>query len=369
MRVVVLGAGLLGVASAYYLQQLGHEVIVVDRHATPAAKARGRVDAGRSAAAARLLRQSAARRAGSAKWARLYAAGLRRRLARLLDRAIGAPRNPTRSSTSCAWAPTAARACARCATRPACPRARAAPGLLSFYTDAVAFDARTARASHWYELGCEERLLSADEALHIEPALQAVRGELAGATYRARRSGARPGAVRRQPRVPVPRGRRALPDEAHGGLAEGARRAASTTSNCSTPHGQPRRPARPGLRAGARHRQRDRMRKSWRSTMPLRFVREYIVTMPIKDRGPRAARRAARPAGQAAHHAHRDARRRPPAGHRHRARQPRRAGRARFGPLRRHPAPHRDAAARRGRHGACHRSKPPCTRSAATACR
>ncbi|MES1264499.1 MAG: FAD-dependent oxidoreductase, partial [Variovorax sp.] len=41
MRVVVLGAGLLGGTSAYYLQQLGHEVIVVDRHATPAAKARG----------------------------------------------------------------------------------------------------------------------------------------------------------------------------------------------------------------------------------------------------------------------------------------------------------------------------------------
>ena len=41
MRVLVLGAGLLGVTSAYYLQQLGHEVTVVDRHATPAAKARG----------------------------------------------------------------------------------------------------------------------------------------------------------------------------------------------------------------------------------------------------------------------------------------------------------------------------------------
>ena len=31
MRVLVLGAGLLGVTSAYYLQQLGHEVTVVDR--------------------------------------------------------------------------------------------------------------------------------------------------------------------------------------------------------------------------------------------------------------------------------------------------------------------------------------------------
>ena len=38
MRVLVLGAGLLGVTSAYYLQQLGHEVTVIDRQATPAAE-------------------------------------------------------------------------------------------------------------------------------------------------------------------------------------------------------------------------------------------------------------------------------------------------------------------------------------------
>src|ERR1043165_4526573 len=38
MRVIVLGAGLLGVTSAYYLQHLGHEVTVIDRQATPAAE-------------------------------------------------------------------------------------------------------------------------------------------------------------------------------------------------------------------------------------------------------------------------------------------------------------------------------------------
>src|ERR1043165_4989579 len=38
MRVIVLGAGLLGVTSAYYLQHLGHDVTVVDRQATPAAE-------------------------------------------------------------------------------------------------------------------------------------------------------------------------------------------------------------------------------------------------------------------------------------------------------------------------------------------
>ena len=38
MRVIVLGAGLLGVTSAYFLSQLGHEVTVIDRQATPGAE-------------------------------------------------------------------------------------------------------------------------------------------------------------------------------------------------------------------------------------------------------------------------------------------------------------------------------------------
>ena len=36
MRVLVLGAGLAGVASAWYLGQDGHEVVVVDRQPAPA---------------------------------------------------------------------------------------------------------------------------------------------------------------------------------------------------------------------------------------------------------------------------------------------------------------------------------------------
>jgi glycine/D-amino acid oxidase-like deaminating enzyme len=35
MHVVILGAGLLGVTSAYFLRQLGHDVTVLDRPATP----------------------------------------------------------------------------------------------------------------------------------------------------------------------------------------------------------------------------------------------------------------------------------------------------------------------------------------------
>ena len=38
MHVIVLGSGLLGVSSAYYLSQLGHQVTVVDRQASAAAE-------------------------------------------------------------------------------------------------------------------------------------------------------------------------------------------------------------------------------------------------------------------------------------------------------------------------------------------
>ncbi|MGU7844094.1 FAD-dependent oxidoreductase, partial [Burkholderia sp. AW33-5] len=36
MRVVILGSGVMGVASAYYLARAGHEVTVIDREAGPA---------------------------------------------------------------------------------------------------------------------------------------------------------------------------------------------------------------------------------------------------------------------------------------------------------------------------------------------
>src|SRR5258706_2048121 len=38
MKVIVLGAGLLGVTSAYFLRQHGNDVTVIDRQATPAAE-------------------------------------------------------------------------------------------------------------------------------------------------------------------------------------------------------------------------------------------------------------------------------------------------------------------------------------------
>jgi D-amino-acid dehydrogenase len=38
MRVVILGSGVVGVTSAWYLSQAGHEVTVIDRESGPALK-------------------------------------------------------------------------------------------------------------------------------------------------------------------------------------------------------------------------------------------------------------------------------------------------------------------------------------------
>ncbi|MBT2321620.1 FAD-dependent oxidoreductase [Variovorax paradoxus] len=291
MRVVVLGAGLLGVTSAYYLQQLGHQVTAVDRHATPAAKARGRVDADITTAAAQLLRQSTARRAARAKWVGLYVK-LRRHLAKLLDRAIGeAPGSmPIEHLVRLgAYSRDIVRALR---DEAGVPPGQRNPGLLSVYTDAEAFNARLAHASHWHGLGCEERLISAEEALHIEPALQGLRGKLAGATYLPDEPAARDPAQFAASMVFLCRaaGVRFLTKHTVISLKERAGRIDHV--ELLDADGEPvvMRGQAYVLALGissAIHAEKLKI------PMPLRFLREYIVTIPLKDgtRAPRVALR------------------------------------------------------------------------------
>jgi D-amino-acid dehydrogenase len=286
MRVVVLGAGLLGVTSAYYLQQLGHEVTVIDRHHTPAAKARGLVVSDIRAQAPLRPPRSAARNL----WARVYK-NLCRPLGKLLDRAIGAPRksDPLEHLVRlAAYSRKSVRALSDEAGMP--PGSRTA-GLLTLFTDEVAFAHRAAHAPHWHELGCEERLLSTDEAVRLEPALQAIRDEIAGATY-ALEDPARDPAQFAASLVFLCRaaGVRFLTRHTVVALKEHNGRVAQV--DLLDADGQPQ-----SLRAQAYvlalgvssviH------AESLDIAMPLRFVREYVVTVPIRDaaRAPRVALR------------------------------------------------------------------------------
>jgi D-amino-acid dehydrogenase len=193
MNVIVLGAGLLGVTSAYYLRQLGHDVTVVDRQATPAAETRfangGQISVSHAepwanpGAPLKLL-----------KW-------LGREDAPLLFRLRADARQWL-------WGLQFLRECTPARTRHNIEQivrlgsySRAAlqalraerglqydqrtQGILHFYTSQKEFDAAEAPAAQMRALGCERRVISADEAVALEPALRHIRPQLAGATYTA----------------------------------------------------------------------------------------------------------------------------------------------------------------------------------------
>lgn len=176
MRVIVLGGGLLGVASAYYLQQLGHEVTVIDRHGTPAAKVRGLVDTPSPADALPARRPTAPWRSAFERvrnrvhgWAGYLTGAAQRPIERIEHlvrlgaysresvRALGRETGVTQSSRGAGW--------------------------MSIYTDSEAFERFTRSVPRLHALGCVLHLLSADEALRLEPSLEPLRGRLVGAAF------------------------------------------------------------------------------------------------------------------------------------------------------------------------------------------
>jgi D-amino-acid dehydrogenase len=193
MHVIVLGAGLLGVSSAWYLRQQGVEVTVIDRQAHAAAETSfangGQVSVSHAepwanpGAPLKVL-----------KW-------LAREDAPLLFRVRADLRQWL-------WGLQFLRECSPARTRHNIEQivrlgsySRSAlqalrgelgltydqrqQGILHFYTNEAEFDAAEAPAAQMRALGCDRRVFSADEAVAIEPALRHIRPQLAGATYTA----------------------------------------------------------------------------------------------------------------------------------------------------------------------------------------
>ena len=193
MRVIVLGAGLLGVTSAYFLRQQGYDVTVIDRQATPGAETSfangGQVSVSHAepwanpGAPLKLL-----------KW-------LGREDAPLLFRLRADMRQWL-------WGLQFLRECTPARTRHNIQHIvrlgtysrdtlqalrrdlgleydQRTQGILHFYTSQKEFDAAEAPAQQMRDLGCERHVISADEAVRLEPALRHIRPQLAGATYTA----------------------------------------------------------------------------------------------------------------------------------------------------------------------------------------
>ncbi|MDM0033125.1 D-amino acid dehydrogenase [Variovorax sp. J22P271] len=193
MRVIVLGAGLLGVTSAYYLQQLGHEVTVIDRQATPAAETSfangGQISVSHAepwanpGAPLKVLQWLGKEdapllfrvRADMRQWLwglqflrECTPARTRHNIEQIVR--LGTYSRDTlqqlRRDTGLAYD-------------------QRTQGILHFYTTQKEFDAALAPAEQMRALGCDRRVISADEAVKLEPALAHIRPQLAGATYTA----------------------------------------------------------------------------------------------------------------------------------------------------------------------------------------
>ena len=193
MKVIVLGAGLLGVTSAYFLRRQGHDVTVVDRQASPAAETSfangGQISVSHAepwANPGALLKVL--------KW-------LGKEDAPLLFRIRADMRQWL-------WGLQFLRECTPARTRHNIEQIvrlgtysrdtlqqlrrdigiaydERTQGILHFYTSQKEFDEAERPAAQMRVLGCDRRVISADEAVKLEPALRHIRPQLAGATYTA----------------------------------------------------------------------------------------------------------------------------------------------------------------------------------------
>jgi D-amino-acid dehydrogenase len=193
MKVIVLGAGLLGVTSAYFLREQGHDVVVVDRQASPAAET--------SFANGGQISVSHAEPWANPSAPLKVLQWLGKEDAPLLFRLRADMRQWM-------WGLQFLRECTPARTkynieqivrlgtysRDTLGELRRAIGLqydertqgiLHFYTNQKEFDSAEAPAAQMRELGCDRRVISADEAVKLEPALAHIRPRLAGATYTA----------------------------------------------------------------------------------------------------------------------------------------------------------------------------------------
>ncbi|HEX8989370.1 MAG TPA: D-amino acid dehydrogenase [Rhodocyclaceae bacterium] len=191
MRVTVLGAGLIGVSSAWYLAEAGHEVTVVDRQADAALETSfangGQISTSHAEPWANpsapwqalkwLAREDAPLlwrlRADAAQWswglrflAQCTPGRTRRNIVAILRLALDSRDRlgALRSELGLDYDQL---------TR----------GILHFYTDRGVFERALPQAALMREFGCERVPKTADECLRIEPALAASSVPIVGGTY------------------------------------------------------------------------------------------------------------------------------------------------------------------------------------------
>jgi D-amino-acid dehydrogenase len=191
MKVIVMGAGVIGVASAWYLAKAGHEVVVLERNAGAARETSfgngGQISVSHAepwanpAAPLKMLRWLGREdapllfrlRADPAQWSW----GLK------FLRECTAKRS-THNMVQLLNLGTYSRASLQALrTETGIEYDHLTRGILHFYTSQKEFDAAIEPARIMRELGCERRVIGPDEVVRLEPALANIAPRLAGATY------------------------------------------------------------------------------------------------------------------------------------------------------------------------------------------
>jgi D-amino-acid dehydrogenase len=194
MDITVLGAGVVGLTTAYYLNRAGHRVSVVDRHADVASE----TSYGNGG---QLSYSYVAPLAGPGVLSKLPGW--------LSDRASPVRFTPSADLEQWRWCIEFALACTRkrsdISTRkllslsflsrtllhelvqcePTLEFDYARSGKLIVHRDAHAFRSAVAQLEFQRSLGCEQQAMSADECVALEPALARVRADIHGGIYTA----------------------------------------------------------------------------------------------------------------------------------------------------------------------------------------
>jgi D-amino-acid dehydrogenase len=193
MKVIVLGAGLLGVTSAYFLRQQGHDVSVVDRQASPAAETSfangGQISVSHAepwanpSAPLKVLKWLGHEDAPLLFRIR---ADMRQWLWGLQFLRECTPERTRHNIGQIVRLGTYSRDTLQQLRRDiGIAYDERMQGILHFYTSQKEFDGAEGPAAQMRALGCDRRVISADEAVKLEPALRHIRPQLAGATYTA----------------------------------------------------------------------------------------------------------------------------------------------------------------------------------------
>jgi D-amino-acid dehydrogenase len=191
MRVIVMGAGVIGVASAWYLAKAGHEVVVLERNAGAARETSfgngGQISVSHAepwanpSAPFKLLKWLG--REDAPLLFRLRADPAQWRWGLRFLRECSSRRSLRNMAQLLALGSYSRHSLQQLRAETGIEYDQLGKGILHFYTSCKEFDAAIEPARVMRELGCERRVIDVDEALRLEPALAHAAPRLVGATY------------------------------------------------------------------------------------------------------------------------------------------------------------------------------------------